>query len=159
MRAYVTLQFDRPVIKNYHYISPGSYEVIAAGKNYQFDFNECESYGYSWIDGKDSTLVHFELRDEDYDTFPEIKELREHLHEITEIVECYVYTGEVNKDQDINVVAIKEFSILDYNPNRTEFPEDTEFIVCKSPDESRSPKEILYSFTNKLLSTCACFHE
>lgn len=150
MRAYLTLQFDRPVIKNYHYISPGGYEVKAANQKYQFDFNE--SYGY--IDDKDPTIVHFELRDEDYASFPEIEELRHHLHEIDEIIECYIYTGEINEDPEIHVVAIKEFVISDHNPDQMELPNSTEFVKCTSSDERTLTSEITYTFTDKLLSTC-----
>ncbi len=40
MRANITLKMDRAIDPHRHYISPGGYEVIVEGKNYQFDFME-----------------------------------------------------------------------------------------------------------------------
>ena len=124
MRAYLSIKMDRPIISGIHYISPGGYEVTANGKTYCFDFNE--SYGS--IDKNDSSIIHFELRDEDYSTFPEIMELRRNLRKITMINEVYMYTGELN-DPEIYPVKLLNFTIEDINSNgkiiQVELPVDT----------------------------------
>ena len=147
MRCYMTIEFDRPVIAGNHYISPGSYEVIADGKNYRFDFNESSGY----IDQNNPKLVHFELRDEDDITFPEINILRKKLHKITEFVECYVYVGETEEDPEINPVAVKTFCITVHRPG-TRKPNNTKFIRCE-----KNMDEIAYIFTKELLKTCVNF--
>jgi hypothetical protein len=146
MRAYITLQMDRPIDSDKHYISPGGYEVMAGGKNYQFDFNE--SYGS--IDKERPDVISFELRDEDYDSFPDIKELREHLHEITELVECYVYTGE-NGEPEINPLKILSFCISDSGTGkRSNLPESTEYITC-TPYVTDHNWTIDYEMTDRLI--------
>lgn len=153
MRAFMTIKFDREVIEDSHYISPGSFEVIAAGKSYSFDFFESSGT----IDKQNPKLVHFELRDEDTSTFPEIEELRKHLHEITAFPECYVYTGEPGEDPELIPVAVKKFCIVDYDPNRTVFPKNTEYITCSTIGSRKCPVEIYYSFSKKLLASCKSF--
>ena len=145
MRAYITIQMDRPILKDEHYISIGGYQVTANNKQYSFDFNEY--YGY--IDKDNPDIIHFRLRDEDYDTFPEIKELRDHLHEITNIDEFYIYTGETY-EPEIIPVKLLEFIIIDSNIKcKEDYPQDSEFVNCKVESNA-----IIYTFTEKLLNTC-----
>lgn len=101
MRMIMSVEFDRSATRE-HYISPGGYEVIAAGKNYQFDF--LESIGM--IDKKNPKVIHFECNYADLDSFPEMEELKKHLHEITDFIEFYVYTGEYDDPEIIPVKAM-----------------------------------------------------
>lgn len=154
MKAYLTLEFDRPIIKDKHCISPGGYEIrVKDGTLYPFDF--CEYYGF--IDDKDSTTINFELRNEDEDSFPDIQNLKEHIHEIVEFTECSVYTGETD-EEELRPVKIREFIIQDYQPIVTDMPnikskESTEFIVVKM-DKDNGGILYTYVFTEKLLNTC-----
>lgn len=148
MRAYVTFKFDRAVKKDYHYLSPGGFEVVAGSKDYQFDF--LESVGI--IDNENPTLVHFELWDLDTDSFPESKELRNHLHEITELKECYCYTGESN-DPEINCIGVEKFAIIDYGKGQKSAQENTKFIniCCVNKNDFWC---FSYEFSRNLLKTC-----
>lgn len=149
MRAYLSVMFDRPVVSGRHYISPGGYEVRTKdGKTYQFDFNESNG----GIDDKNPAILHFELRDEDDDTFPLIQELRHHIHEVTEFTECYMYTGEPD-EEEIYPVRILEFVIEDYQTEFADIPKSTEFVTVRA-DKDKDGCLYTYIFTKKLLNTC-----
>lgn len=90
MRMYLTTEFDRPVDKNKHYLSPGGYEAVINEKAFGFDFNESSGT----IDKENPAVVHWKLRDLDTESFPESEILEKHADEISAITECFVYTGE-----------------------------------------------------------------
>lgn len=147
MRAYIQIKMDRPVDLDKHYLSPGGYEMVIEGKSYGFDFNE----SIGGVSDEDSTVVSFELRDEDRSTFPEIDEMREKIHLITEFPECYVYTGEKN-DSEINCVKIVSFSIMDSGRGIKSPPESNEFVEIEH-FQSKDDWCTVYHFTDKLLET------
>lgn len=87
MKLYLSILFDKPMTKYDQIPSPGGYEVRTSdNKTYGFDFMESEG----WVDETDPCIVHWKLRDEDTDTFPEIPELRTKIPQITAITECYI---------------------------------------------------------------------
>lgn len=151
MRAYISIKMDRPIDKDRHYISPGGYEVKTAdGTSIQFDFNE----SYGGINKEDPTVVDFELRDEDTDCFPMMKDLLRLLPSVTELVECYIYTGE-DGEPEIRPEKIVGFAIEGWSPDVMEKPEDTEFVTCEVMGKTDGePPIIMYSFTQKLIDTC-----
>lgn len=151
MRAYLSLKMDRPIDLDAHYISPGGYHVIAGEKEYGFDFN----LSFGNIDDDDPTVIHFELRDADTDTFPEIGEMRKHLHEVNKFDECYVYTGEQG-EPEIHPVKILEFIIEDSGEGKRECPPDSEFVTCNMVTDDDG-YIITYTFTEKLLGTVEDF--
>ncbi len=144
MRAYARIKFDHPVTEQ-HYISLGGYEVIAGGKNYQFDFTSSERC----IDSEHPEIVEFYLRDEDNNAFPEVAELKNHLSEISKIEDFYVYTGEEN-DLEINCVEIQDFVIEVAGYGNMPPHNDTEYIYHKVY-ETCDDWTIQYHFTNALL--------
>lgn len=148
MKAYITIKMDRPIERDRHYISPGGYAVTAAGKYYEFDF--CESYG--WIDENDNTIIHFELRSEDMDEFPQIEELRKHLNEITEINECFVYTGE-DGDPEIAPIELIEFIIVDSGIEELEKDLESSDLVKCTVHKTNNDWTIDYELTDKLLKS------
>ena len=148
MRAYHSLQFDRPVDTKKHYLSPGGYEVEVNGDTYQFDFLETSGN----VDNTDPTIVHFLLKELDTDTFPESEEFRAHIHEITKLCECYCYTGEYD-DPPINCIRIVSFTIIDYGNGKREPKSSTPFVDVECFN-TESYWEFTYRFTDKLLKTC-----
>lgn len=127
MEMYLQLQMDRPIDKDRHYISPGGFEVVAGGKHYQFDFQDSSGV----IDAKRNDVIGFTLTNPDYDSFPDMKELESHINEITELVECFVYTGEHN-DAEINPIKILDITITVHGVGkRIYFPEavNTKYLV------------------------------
>ena len=150
MKAYIDIKFDREIDKDVHYISPGGYEVNEGDKTYAFDFNEFEGV----IDKNDATILHCYLRDEDIDSYPDIEELKKHFAEITELTECFVYTGE-DGDPEIVPTRVEAFAIESWCLDVKTIPADTEFVTCKKVsevlwDEVLYPV-VQYSFTRKLL--------
>lgn len=148
MKAFMRIQMDRPFDPNKHYFSPGGYQVKTKdGKTYGFDFNET-----NWGVEKEPNIITATVRDEDYDTFPEITELREKLHTVVEIIDFYIYTGEAD-DPEINPVKILEFAIEDHCEKRS-CPPSSEFVTvqdhCK---DSKTDSCFVYEFTEKLLDT------
>lgn len=144
MRAYLRIQFDRPITDE-HYIMPGGYEVVAGGRNYQFDF--CST---DWgVDPKAPDTATFYLREEDTESFPEIWELKQHLSEITCIEECYVYTGEI-KDPEILPVKLLDFVIEIAGSGKPPVCKDTEAIHHERFG-TRKDWIMQYRFTKKLL--------
>ena len=105
-RMYITLKMDRDIQIPEHYVSVGGYELsFANGESVGFDFYEsCGS-----VDPYDKSVIHFELRDLDTDSFPESEKLVRLLltSKVKELVECYVYTGE-ERESEINPSAITE---------------------------------------------------
>lgn len=126
IRMSLELQMDRPINKEMHYISPGGFEVIANGVSYQFDFNT--SVGV--IDDKRNDVIKFNLIDPDYESFPDMIDFESHVNEITNLVECFVYTGE-HGEAEINPIRILDITLTTYGSGkRTNFPEakDNEYL-------------------------------
>ncbi len=109
--AIFTLQMDREIDKDKHYISPGGYEFKSSknDKSLQFDF--CEDSGY--VDANDKTKILFECEFLDNESFPSIYEelTKSFCENIDEIVEFYIYTGE-DEDPELNLSKIIDISLL-----------------------------------------------
>lgn len=108
MRMYASIQFDREINKDKHQISPGSYELEANGTTYRFDFNEFDGS----IDNDDKTILHCRMKDEDLDSFPEMKEMKKHLADITKVNEIFIFTGE-NEIDEIHPIKLMYLSFAD----------------------------------------------
>ena len=78
------VEFDRPVDKTKHYISPGGYELN--GKPFDFCAYEGEIIG--------SNIVHFVVSDFDYDYANENNTKLRKVDLTREFTEFYIYTGE-----------------------------------------------------------------
>ncbi len=92
MTMYATLQMDREIDPNHHYISIGGFELhFKNGMNIAFDFNSSAAQIL-----KDPSFIWFECDELDFDSFPEAELLEWMLvhSEVEKIVEFYVYTGE-----------------------------------------------------------------
>ncbi len=97
------VRFTRDIDKNKDYLSPGGYEMIMNGKSVQFDF--VTSYGN--VSEKEPDVCIFRLVEPDIDAFPGFKDVTvDDIRNISEIVECFVYTGEED-ESDLEVKAIE----------------------------------------------------
>lgn len=99
MRMYATIKFDREITEE-HYIVPGSFTVMAGGKEYSFDFHDTDCA----IDPKHPDTLYYRGKDEDLEAFPETSELQERLSEIDNVVDFYIFTGE---DDEPKIYPVK----------------------------------------------------
>ena len=107
MTMYVTLQMDREIDPNRHYISIGGFEFcFKKGIKIGFDFNSSIANVQ-----KNPTTIKFECDDLDCDSFPEAALLGMLLSdsEVDRIEEFYVYTGE-REEPEINPEKILSLS-------------------------------------------------
>ena len=109
---------DRPFVSDQHNISPGSYKIRFPGNELvEFDFFSSERYENAESPNIVSWLV-YDL-DESYSVcngkpcsdIDILKLLQKYGSESVEVVEFFVYTGEPNEDQEINVVRVCNWSI------------------------------------------------
>lgn len=144
MRLYLTVKFDSPMNSLPVLPGAGGFEVKTTdGKNYQFDF----IYEDMWVDSSDPHMVHWTLKDEDYDSFPETKELLDKLGDICEIVECYLDLDIYNElEEKVNKipapVEIKGF-MLERTSKSGTVPRSTEFVEVSDFKDDFDP----YSLT------------
>lgn len=108
----VQVEFNRPVDQDKDGIVPGGYEMVMNGNQVEFDF--CNSS--SGISNEDPMVVIFNVTNMDYASFPTLKNLNiSDLKNISQINECYIYTGEPG-ESDLRVKSIKKILfILPYN--------------------------------------------
>ena len=107
MTMYATLQMDREIDPNRHYISIGGFEFcFKKGIKIGFDFNSSIANVQ-----KNPTTIKFECDDLDCDSFPEAALLGMLLSdsEVDRIEEFYVYTGE-REEPEINPEKILSLS-------------------------------------------------
>ena len=107
MTMYATLQMDREIDPNRHYIGIGGFEFLFRnGVNIRFDFNSSIANVQ-----RDPTVIKFECDDLDCDSFPEAALLEMLLSdsEVDRIEEFYVYTGE-REEPEINPEKIISLS-------------------------------------------------
>ena len=107
MTMYATLQMDREIDPNLHYISIGGFELrFSNGIAIAFDFNSSVAYVL-----KDPSFILFECDDLDFDSFPEADLLEWMLvhSEVEKIEEFYVYTG-AECEEVINPKRIESMS-------------------------------------------------
>ena len=107
MTMYATLQMDREIDPNRHYIGIGGFE---------FCFRNCVNIGFDFNSSianvqKNPTTIKFECDDLDCDSFPEAALLGMMLSdsEVKRIEEFYVYTGE-REEPEINPEKILSLS-------------------------------------------------
>lgn len=150
MEAYLRLKMDRPIQKDLHYISPGGYEFETEDRKiYGMDFTLSEGC----IDTKDSSIIEFTLKHADYESFPEMAELRNKLEDIVRITEFYIYTGE-DGEPEIRPEKILEFQITD--SGRKKNLHSTSYVhVDFTTYPGRSEARVLctYTFKKKLLDS------
>lgn len=90
-RMYFSMKFNRPINKAKDCIDIGSYTMQTDSKTIQFDFTEINGFA----DKNDDTIINFECRNVDYDTFPESNFITEaDLEHITKILEMLIDTSE-----------------------------------------------------------------
>lgn len=113
-RMYATIKFNRAIVTDTDYISPGGFEMIMQGQPICFDF---ENY-IGNVDKTNPSLLHIELRNPDYSSFEDLTTLtKEKLENVEEIVEFMVYTGE-SGESDLEAIAIEELVfLLPYDEN------------------------------------------
>lgn len=101
------VQFDRPIIADKHYISPGGYAIKKNGKIINFDFTEYAGN----ISTKDPTILHCEVNDLDKESFPEAEKLTVKDFLLNPWNEFFIYTGE-DEEPEINPVKIKGLTLI-----------------------------------------------
>lgn len=119
MTMYATIQMDREIDPNLHYISIGGFELhFKNGANIAFDFNSSAAQIQN-----DPSFIRFECDDLDFDSFPEAELLGWMLEnsEVKKIEEFYVYTGETG-EPEINPKRIESVSFA-FDGKTTEIPE------------------------------------
>lgn len=108
------VKFNRPVDKQKDYLSPGGYEMILNGKPIQFDF--MTSYGN--LSKTELDVCVFELEEPDIVSFPDFALITPNdIREVSDIIECFVYTGE---DEEHNLEVEEIIKILFYFPYEDE---------------------------------------
>lgn len=153
MRAYLSIQFDKPVKKDCYAISLGSYAVqIECGTKYLFDFYELTG----GTDEEDPTIVHFQLKDEDCDTFPNIIEFKKHIHEITNFDECYIDIETIGEGPEIIPIRILEFAIEDWVKGCPIKPQSSRFVTV-TEEKAEGGSVFTYIFNKTLLATFDSF--
>ena len=146
--ALLDIKMDRPIDKHMHYISPGGYEIGFSDKSTtQFDFLDYEGY----IDDEDPSILHCKLKNPDTDAFPNMLSIRKNITKATELIECYIYTGE-HDDPEINLDEIISFKIIDdnYNANDYKFIASTDYVTVNILDNDKTAE---FTFTQKLIDT------
>lgn len=98
------LKFDRPIVKEKHYISPGGYAFRSGGKTYHFDFLCFEGR----IDPEDPTILHAEVHHLDKDYSYDMSDFN--AENLQEIEEFFVYTGEYD-DPEIYLESVLSLTI------------------------------------------------
>lgn len=116
---YADIKFDREINPEIHYISPGGYNIKAAGKEYTFDFYEfCGNK-----DVEDPTILHCEMRNLDTSEFPQAKEFEKVCNQVEEIIEFFVFTGEYN-DPKIEAIAVLNLAFCTDELGLIEIPKE-----------------------------------
>lgn len=149
-RAVMTLKANKKVPEDCRDLSPGGYHVKdRAGKEYGFDFN----WSHGDIDSQDPTKVHFEVWDPDTASFPELSDLPDHLEEITEFPECYVW---VDEEQSFSIIDIESFALELSGKGKAPKRKDTPYLKFET---MQTGDEYLCRchFRRKLLNTCQSY--
>lgn len=149
MRAYVTIRFDRKLSPNGPFPSLGGFHVQVKSKTYGFDFNNSEIS----VNTEDPSYVHWELWDEDYDSFPETKNLIKQVEMISEIEEIYIdlEAWDVAEERPVPIKCT-EFCLKIESENQ--IPKSTKYVnvhLLKKPQLLKKSRIFLYEFTSELL--------
>ena len=103
-----SIRMNRPIDTEKDFISPGSFTMVMNGKEVNFDFTE-HCGGPSL---KDATIYEFEMRNPDYESFPDLETLTiDDLRNVTDIKEVFIYTGEP-KETDLAPAKVLGLSFL-----------------------------------------------
>lgn len=114
MRMLASIQFDREIDRNEHYISPGGYEMtFSNGATTAFDFLDY----WGTIDNRDKTILNCEMRSLDTESFEESEFLRTFAGSVVQINEFFVYTGEYD-EPEIHPVKLVSLDIFNDNGER-----------------------------------------
>lgn len=95
MRMIFDLRFDREIDLEKHYISPGGFCFVAAGKEFKFDFKE----SVKEVSDEDLRVLHCEMRYLDKTAFPDSSGFGAVCDQIEELKDFYVFTGEFNEPE------------------------------------------------------------
>lgn len=109
-RMYFTVKMNRPVDRDKDFISPDFFEMTMGGKSIIFDFHEfCGK-----IDENDKTLVDFELKNPDYETFRDLKKVTiGMLQDVSQITEFAIDTDILGpEDTDLRPMKLERVSFL-----------------------------------------------
>lgn len=124
-RMYATVEFDREIDPDKHYISPGGYEAkFDDGRTLQFDFEDYEG-GRQEGNGK---VLEWVQKNPDTKSFKDIanfsyKDFAEHFEGFEEF---YIYTGETG---DPEIVPVKAMAVT------LEFYENDEIKTFNIPKD------------------------
>lgn len=122
-RLYQSVKFNRPIDKDKDFISPGGYELKmkdedGTEKSIAFDFDDYEG----GVDDNDPKVINCMQKNPDYSEFPELNTVTEYmLHNVTEVVEWFIYTGEPGETENplVPVEVIEaEFEIINDSTRR-----------------------------------------
>lgn len=122
-RMYATVEFDRPINPNLHFVSPGGYEAkFSNGKTLQFDFEEYEG----GVVNNHPTLLEFVHKNPDFTTFPNIQDFTSEDFQLyfDGFEEFYLYTGEYN-DLELVPLRVTECYLEFYNKDKDWFVQYT----------------------------------
>lgn len=123
-RMYATIEFDRQVRRDYHYINPGDFTMRFGRKVYNFGFCLTETT----YDSKKPNILHFEFKDPDFSAFPKLSSLKpDELGKLKEIEEFFVYTGE-GDDPEIFPVRLKKLAFYDVHRDVAYDYSDCDFV-------------------------------
>jgi len=108
-----SIRFNKSIDKNRTDISIGGFEMTMAGKSVQFDFEEYRAY----VDDDEPDLLHFECKNPDEDTFPDIESINrfmlEHVEEITEFyIESSEYDENGKETDNLYPIAIESLEFV-----------------------------------------------
>lgn len=119
MKLEITIKFDREIVPDKYYISPGSCEMtFNNGITTRFDFMDTVGA----ICEYDTTQALFECYNLDLESFPESEFLGTFNGSVTKINEVFIYTGD-DEDPEINPVEVVEMRLFNDNDEMITFPE------------------------------------
>lgn len=107
-RLYQRIRFNRPVVKDKDYVSPGGYELEMEKENGEkvvvsFDFEDYEGGNSE----EDPTVIEVMQKNPDYSAFEELNQVTDYmLRHVTRCVEWFIYTGEKCENEDFHPVEI-----------------------------------------------------
>lgn len=114
IKMEIQIKFNRNVDKKKDYISAGGFEMIMNGKPIQFDF--MTSYGK--VSKTEADVCAFELEEPDNKSFPDFALITpDDIRKVSDIIECFVYTGE---DEEHDLVVKEIIKISFYFPYEDE---------------------------------------
>lgn len=106
---YADILFDREITDE-HYISPGDVCLIDnTGDVFSVGFKSSDQ----WVYYQNDRVLHIEQWYLELNHFPHVQHLDNHLKNLKEINEFYIYTGEKNEDSEINPVKILNMEFYD----------------------------------------------